>query len=288
MTYRYKHGNGKGDTTRKERRSVRGDRRPPHEHYDPEKTATYMTDCTIIRTLFAMAASVKVKLEHFDITGAYLHEKYQHGNRVYVWQPQWFYGTYKHRATHRELKGNLYGTPAAANIYNTELHCHLRKHGYNQMRSDTSLLTKHQDGYTILVGISMDDFLPIATTQSVIDELYDVLQKKYKVKRLGWPSKYLNWTLSYTKEGIYMSQPEHIDSEVTLLSQQEYNNKSTLYLDGIHMDPSTESEAMRNYITAIYEKAVGKIRYIADSTRPDITFAVPVLARAVKKPPRRP
>ena len=259
----------------------------PHEHYDPEKIATFMANRTTIRTLFAIAASMNMRIEHFDITGAYLHEKYKHANRVYVWQPQRFDGTYKHRSTHGELKGNLYGTPAAANIYSTELHRHLKSHGYQQMRSDTSLFTKKKRGNTILVGISMDDFLPIATSQTLIDDLYTILQKKYKVKRMGRPRKYLNWTKKYSKEGIHLSQPEHIANVVSLLSQQECNAKSTPYLDGINMDPPEESEERCEDITVIYEKAVGEIRYIADSTRPDIAFATTALARALKKPTRR-
>ena len=65
----------------------------------------------------------------------------------------------------------------AANIYSTELHSHPKKHGYIQMKSDISLFAKPQGGHSILVGISMDDFLPIATTQSLIDDLYKILQK---------------------------------------------------------------------------------------------------------------
>ena len=53
------------------------------------------------------------------------------------------------------------------------------------------------------------------------------------------------------------------------------------------MDPPTESEEMCNDICTIYEKAVEKTRYIAESTRLDIAFAVTALALALKKPPRR-
>ena len=49
-----------------------------HIHYDPEKTATYMADRTTVRTIFATAASMNMEIEHFDITGAYLHEEYKH------------------------------------------------------------------------------------------------------------------------------------------------------------------------------------------------------------------
>ena len=175
MTYRYKRD--KAGTKHKARCSIRGDRMTPHTHYDPEKTATYMADRTTIRTIFAIAASRNMEIEHFDISGAYLHEAYKHDKKVFVSQPKRFNGSYKHGATHEQLKGNVYGTPAAANIYSTKLHEHLKRHGYKQMRSDTSVFTKTEGKHQIIVGISMDDFLPIATTKSLIDSLYNTLQK---------------------------------------------------------------------------------------------------------------
>ena len=104
---------------------------------------------------------------------------------------------------------------------------------------------------------------------------------------MGRPSKKLNWTIKYSKEGMHLSQPEHIDNVVSLLSQQECNTKRTPYLGGIKMDPPEESEDKCAEIAAIYEKAVGEIRCIADSTRPDIAFTTTALAYARKKPTRR-
>ena len=93
MTYRYKRD--KKDTKYKARCSIRGDRMTPHIHYDPEKTATYMADRTTVRTMFAIAASMNMKIEHFDITGAYLHEEYKHTKKVFIWQPPRFNRQYK-------------------------------------------------------------------------------------------------------------------------------------------------------------------------------------------------
>ena len=95
----------------------------------------------------------------------------------FVWRPQRFDGSYKHTATHSELKGTLYGTPAAADTYSTELHAYLKKHGYEQMKSDTSLFRKQKNKDIILTGISMDDFLPIASNPKLIDELYQTLKE---------------------------------------------------------------------------------------------------------------
>ena len=133
----------------------------------------------------------------------------------------------------------------------------------------------------------MDDFLPCATNKKLIEELYNTLAKKYTVKRMGRPTLSFNWKIQYNKKGIHISQPQHIDSVVELMSQQGCNPRSTPYLDGISMDSPTDEENIREDIAKIYGKAVGEIRYIADSTRPDIAFAATTLARALKKPTQR-
>ena len=76
MTYRYKRD--KNATKYQARCSIRGDRMTLRIHYDPEKTATYMADRTTVRIIFAKAASMNMEIEHFDITGANLHEEYKH------------------------------------------------------------------------------------------------------------------------------------------------------------------------------------------------------------------
>ena len=70
-------------------------------------------------------------------------------------------------------------------------------------------------------------------------------------------------------------------------AQQGCNKRSTPYLDGLSTDQPTESDDERTDISATYGKAVGEIRYIADSTRPDVSFAATTLARALKKPTQR-
>ena len=53
------------------------------------------------------------------------------------------------------------------------------------------------------------------------------------------------------------------------------------------MDPPTDTEAGRDDIAEIFGNAVGEIRYITDSTRPDIEFAATAFARTLKKPTQR-
>lgn len=78
MRYRYKRNFEGYIATRKARYSLRGELMLPHVHFDPTRVATFMAEKTIVLFLFALAAQRNLHLEHFHITCAYLHERYNH------------------------------------------------------------------------------------------------------------------------------------------------------------------------------------------------------------------
>ncbi|CDF32156.1 unnamed protein product [Chondrus crispus] len=61
----------------------------------------------------------------------------------------------------------------------------------------------------------------------------------------------------------------------------------TPYADGATVDPPRPAETPDNTISERYRKALGEIRYIADCTRPDISYATAALARATHCPTQR-
>jgi len=144
-----------------------------------------MAEKTTIRALFAIAAAIYLQLEHFDISGAYLHEQLHNAQPVYVWQRQRFDGSYKHDTDTGELKGNIYGTPSAAHTYITRLYADLTENGYVQSQSDLSLFTIRDNEHYLLVAVSMDDFITATNDRNMTEHFYATLTQKYKVKRLG-------------------------------------------------------------------------------------------------------
>lgn len=65
------------------------------------------------------------------------------------------------------------------------------------MKSDPCLFTKKNGPHQTIIAITINDFLVCASSTKLIDELYHTLSKKYSVKRLGKPTKYLNWKIKY-------------------------------------------------------------------------------------------
>ena len=157
-----------------------------------------MADRATIRKIISLAATKKWPIHHFDITAAYLHEKYPKENNVYIKQMPRFDGSFAHPDHIGKLEGNLYGTAPAFHIYFKTLTHHLIKHGYSQSAVDPCLFTKSKDNNTVSVAISTDDLLTTAPSLEDIMELYHILSRKYNITNLRFPTTYLKWHIMRT------------------------------------------------------------------------------------------
>ena len=286
MIYRYKRSAEGNILQRKARCNLRGDLMKPGLHYNPEHTTTYTADRTTQRLLIAIHATTNYPLEHFDIKSAYLHEQYQHTNPIYVKQMPLFDGSHKHQGKYGRLIGNLYGSPPAAYYYNFGLQNYLSSIGYTRSEHDPCLYTKHTPTGNTLISTTIDDFLVLATHQNLVDELYHLLLQKYKIKRLGKPTRFLNWTLTRTKEGLHLSQPDAVDAILQQTNMHDSNPTLSPYNNVKPLDHQQPTEPLSAREATRYRQILGEIRYITDSTRPDIAYATNRLAQHMSKPQR--
>ena len=256
----------------------------PGLHYDPNHTTTYTADRTTQRLLIAIHATTKYPLEHFDIKSAYLHEQYQHTKPIYVKQMPRFDGSQKHEGNYGKLVGNLYGSPPAAYYYNYGLQTYLTLLGYTRSENDHCLYTKHTSTGSTLISTTIDDFLVLATHQKLVDELYRQLLTKYKIKRLGQPTRFLNSTITHTKNGIHLSQPDAIEAILQQTNMHDCNATYSPYNNLTPLDQQTNTEHLKPSEATKYRQILGEIRYITDSTRPDIAYATNRLAQHMSRP----
>lgn len=163
MTYRYETNKSSTSLQRKARCSIQGDLMHPDIHYDPDETSTYIADKSTVRLLFSLATAGSIHMEQMDLTGAYLHERYEHPRLVYIWQLQRFGRTYKHAARAGQLIGNIYGKHLATHTYTTKFHEHLRNQDSSRTRLHPSFFYKRHTKNIILISISTDNFLTATT-----------------------------------------------------------------------------------------------------------------------------
>ena len=257
----------------------------PGIHYNPLHTYTHMAERTTIRLLFDLTAAYNLHIEAFDIKSAYIHELYDPSHTVYVKQPPRFNGELKHKDKTGILIRNLYGTPPAAHIYSTALFRFLKSCGYIPSHTDPTLFSHiHSPTKYIHFAISMDDFLIISTHQQLIVKLHSELRRKYDIKRIGKPTQHLGWHISYRQQdsAIHIGQPQLTKHALERAGMHESNPTQTPYpepLDDSHIpQPLTSTESTK------FRSILGELRYIADSTRPDIHLSVNRLAANMAAP----
>lgn len=115
-----------------------------------------------------------------------------------------------------------------------------------------------------------------------MDEFYRVMQTKYDTKRLGMPQRYLGWHIHNASDGIIaLIQRLLIDQKLQDAGLLDANVKSTPYPSNIeyHGPPQDYIPAMDTINK--YRRLIGELRYIADSTRPDIAYVVGRLGAAL-------
>ncbi len=286
-TYTYKY-NDRGDVIgRKVRFSYPGNRMLPGIHYDPTKTATYAANRAAVRLLLALASKHRVPRRQLDITSAFLHENYDWPTNLYLKPIRSFDGT---RSQHQTalLQRNLYGTPQAPATYMRGLHKYLKEHGYTRPRSDRSVYYKRSAVGSIVMAVTIDDFLVIATNDGLYDTLVSNLKKKYVLKDLGIAKQLLGWSITReeTTGSIHVSQPTLTKMFIETLGIQQANPTANPYRSGaqLHECRDGEKPLADNYP---YTKALEMERYLADSTRPDISHVVGVLARYMQRQTHR-
>ena len=272
--------------TRKTRCNLRGDLQRPHEHYDPDNIASPVADRDAIRTALAIAAAHDYDAHHWDIESAFLHEAFGESTPLYIHQPQRFDGSYKYPGYVGKITGNIYGAKQACNTFTRGLSKYLELHNFTRLTSEscTFLLRSTLDNTKfVFFVITIDDFLVVSNCSKLRELAKQQLQAKYIIKDLGPVRHILGWKIERTDQAITVTQPAYI---ATLLE--------TFGLTGAKTATTPNASDILNTTAHLNEcldvkqyncsSLVGSLRYLADSTRPDIAFITGYLGRFSHQP----
>jgi hypothetical protein len=177
--------------------------------------------------------------------------------------------TYNHRDQYIRLKRNLYGCKQATWNWFRHLRNGLLAEGFRQSKADPCLFLR-QD--CILI-VYTDDCIFFAEEDSTIDALIANLSKTYLLEDQGLVQDYLGIWISKdpVTKCIHMTQTGLIESvlqDLNLLNDSKMKDTPSLGIlypdrDGVPRQHSWN-----------YRSVIGKLNYIAQNTRPDISFAV--------------
>lgn len=227
-----------------------------------------------IRLLMAMALEFGLQIDQMDVITAFLHGDIE--ETIFMEQPESF-----NDGTGRvcRLKKAIYGLKQASRQWNIKLNDVLEKAGYKRCQKDTCIYVRRDRDKIVVVAVYVDDLVILFNKNEWRDQLKLTLKKHFCMKDLGSATNVLGIQIEYDRKNgvIHLSQRKYAEQ---VLKRFNMNDSTPVKLPSdpnqrltMEMAPSNKEqlEEMKNIP---YQEAVGSILYLAQCTRPDISFSV--------------
>lgn len=249
----------------------------PGKDYDEIFSPTAKGDS--VRLILTLGAKRKLLLNHFDIQTAYLHASISED--LYLAEPPGY-----ETGSNRVLKLNkaLYGLKQAARSWNKCFHEALVSFGFKQSTADNCVYVRGTGSDQEFCLIYVDDVLYACKTDKQTKRFAKQLSSKFKVKDLGPVRTYLGLEVCWAQDGsCLISQQNKVKQLLTTYRMQDCKGAAVPmdpgFIKTLHIDESPEFEH-----PDVYHSVIGSLLYLAQWSRPDISYAVGILSRLVSKP----
>jgi hypothetical protein len=227
--------------------------------------------------LLGMIAHLDMEAEATDVGSAYLESKIDKVIFMVLPKDLWENGE---RRTVRLLKA-LYGLKQAGELWHKLMGTHLQLDGFTRTASDACLWTKTLPcGGKVYIMIYVDDIVIASGEQGAVDAVKAMLDKRFKMKHQGEIVRFLGMEISRDRENrlITVGQSVYARSVVDefLGAGAKPSNIPGVPSLKLRLAPKGSEDPMHD--------VVGKLRFLADRTRPDILTAVNALGTGAAQP----
>jgi hypothetical protein len=229
------------------------------------------------RCTMHLAASLDLELHAMDVDQAFLQGDLS--ERIFMDPPPGL--SDQSSSCVWELKRPLYGLKQAPRQWHAKLKGVLIEMGFKCSNHDPSLFLKMSSNNTWIL-VYVDDLLLMAKQPSDLQDLKDMLKRKFPLKDLGPVKQYLGMEISRNRDvkEIYLQQTKYIESIQKRFSDFDIKAFETpLAVNHGLTIPLEEEETLRGQER--FPELVGCLMYLMVCTRPDLAHSLSVLGRFV-------
>lgn len=189
-----------------------------------------------------------------------------------------------------KVLGNLYGEKQAAFVWNTRLNEILESFGLIRIQADPCwYIYKINNEITFMLIVHVDDEIYGGTDTKFIDEFELYIQsqvKKFKV--INELKKYLNIQFDFDHENnsIYIHQSSYAQNVIDSMKNTNFDISKKKRISKTPMNPgillndtSNKNNTDNCFNKNILLPIIGKLRFLADNTRPDILTSLGILSQ---------
>lgn len=270
----------------KARCCIRGDKQVAYRDFDPENLYAPVVRHETIRMFIAKAAAQNLILEAADVSNAYLYGDVDRD--ILMEQPTDSSGKLARPGYVCKLNKSLYGLRQAGEIWGSVIHNQFLEWGFKQSNQDSRLYFLQKGSDFINLILVVDDMAFSSNSRALIDRLKYLLQSTFKVKLLGTLQVFIGWEIRRTENGLYLGQSSYVKRLLRNFNMTHVKPVTTPLPVSCDIQPIHDDELPLNLEDhKRYRSLIGVISYLAICTRPDISFAISVLARQLHAPAQR-
>jgi len=239
-----------------------------------------VTKLNTLRVLLSHVAALDLELRHVDIKTAFLNGELD--EEVFIAVPEGLHDLYPGKCF--RLKKAIYGLKQAPRVWWLNLSTTLGKHGFIPTFSDQCLFIKKGKHGLVYCLVYVDDILFAGQAQDVQDAV-DIILNEYDATDEGEARSFLGMGILRNRANrtLKLFQSSYVCDIAKKFGfvPENRNRRSTVPMTSDKPDigfPLDHKDA------GDFASLVGSLLYLANCTRPDISFAVGTLARHLRSP----
>jgi len=232
-----------------------------------------------IRLLLALAAKYDLELHQMDVKTAFLYGLLD--EVVYMEQPE---GYADDSTMVWRLQRSLYGLKQSPRAWYRELDAFLKSLGFRRTISDQSIYVRLDTGGLIIVGVYVDDLTIAAERKDTLAAFKSSMSARYSMKDLGDIHFILGLQVRRNRgtRTLHLSQEQYVRAVLARFGMDACKPAKSPLPTKCVLTKRMEGEVAVN--PQQYLKAIGSLMYAMLGTRPDLAFAIGLLARFSSDP----
>lgn len=231
---------------------------------------------TSVRFLLALAAKYDLEMIQMDAISAFLQGDID--TEIYMSQPEYY--EVNNLVCH--LHKSIYGLKQASRQWNQKLNNALLKIGLERSKIDPCIYYIVNASKIIFIAVWVDDFLIFTNDKKTAIDIKEKLKEEFCMKDLGEMQQCIGININRNREtGVIMiDQEKYINQVLERFGMSECKPVCT----PIEVNAKFDKKPQNENSNFPYREAVGCLIYLAQVTRPDITYAVNKLSQYCNAP----
>jgi hypothetical protein len=242
--------------------------------FDYDETFSPVARYESFRLLLALTAHYGWKPRQCDVKSAFLNGDLD--EEIYMHLPI----GYREQGMVAKLLKCLYGLKQSSRRWYAKLASSLLDKGYVPTNFDPAVFINHKT--KVILSVYVDDITFFGPDTQAIEHLMDQLKIEFEITDLGLATWILGLQISYTDQGIDISQQAYINKILTKFQMNDSRPVATPLDPNITLGRLADQPTIEEH--SRYQSIIGSLMYAVIGSRPDLAQTTTLLSQFSSAP----